>query len=276
MQKDVHFYMTYALSRKAGIGVAQAEIIAWADQFTDELTEAELYGIQTQSAVLGNWCDRQIQMSVIIPFHFVPWMQGENPWMVAPSGEIVTDLVREAVKSEDPYRMGIALHALQDSFSHQGFTGWREDCNSCYPWWYIQSVTPNIGHAEMWPIPDITNARWTDPRTGKNISNPQRVVWCAGACGVLLHLPQGSSLFPTVQITEFVCEPNYDERKQILRELANAPEMRYQDVKAKMLSDDEHLERFITAARQHLSAVLSGIKEKGQLGRAPEDCGGQL
>ena len=26
----------------------------------------------------------------------------------------------------DPYRLGIALHALQDSYSHQGFTGWDE------------------------------------------------------------------------------------------------------------------------------------------------------
>ena len=72
MQKDFHFYLTYVLSRKVGISVKDAEKIAWANQYTDDLTEADLHGIQTQSAILGNWADRQIQLSVLVPFHFIP------------------------------------------------------------------------------------------------------------------------------------------------------------------------------------------------------------
>jgi hypothetical protein len=42
MQKDIHFYLTYALAKKAGIDVEVAEKIAWANQHTDELTKAML------------------------------------------------------------------------------------------------------------------------------------------------------------------------------------------------------------------------------------------
>jgi len=58
MQKDVHFYLTYLLAVKVGVEDEEAEKIAWADQYTDDLTEADLYGIQTQSAILGNWTGR--------------------------------------------------------------------------------------------------------------------------------------------------------------------------------------------------------------------------
>jgi hypothetical protein len=53
MQKDVHFYVTYAVARKAGLPAKDAEVLAWADQFTDDLTAPDLHGIQTQSAMAG-------------------------------------------------------------------------------------------------------------------------------------------------------------------------------------------------------------------------------
>ena len=46
MQKDVHFYVTYALAKKAGLPAGDAEGLAWADQYTDDLTESDLHGIQ--------------------------------------------------------------------------------------------------------------------------------------------------------------------------------------------------------------------------------------
>ena len=81
MQKDVHFYVTYALARKAGLPAEGAEKLAWADQFTDDLTAPDLHGIQTQSAIAGNWADRQVQLSVLVPFHFVPGSDAGHPWM---------------------------------------------------------------------------------------------------------------------------------------------------------------------------------------------------
>lgn len=51
MQKDIHFYVTYVLARKLGLPAQGAEQIAWADQFTDDLTESDLHEIQTQSVI---------------------------------------------------------------------------------------------------------------------------------------------------------------------------------------------------------------------------------
>ncbi len=70
MQKDIHFYLTYALGRKLGMSPEEIETVAWADQFTDELTQPGLHGLQTQTSTLGNWAERQIQATVIMPFHF--------------------------------------------------------------------------------------------------------------------------------------------------------------------------------------------------------------
>ena len=161
MQKDFHFYLTYALARRVGIPARTAQEIAWADQYTDDLTEADLHGIQTQSAILGNWSDRQIQLSVLVPFHFIPGGDRRHPWMTTRNSLRAKHLVQNALS--DVFQLGIALHGLQDTFSHENFSGWQEDLNACYPWYYIGSnVIPNVGHAEMRAIPDIVNCVWTD------------------------------------------------------------------------------------------------------------------
>jgi hypothetical protein len=74
-------YVTYALAREAGLPAEDAEKLAWADQYTDDLTEPDLHGIQTQCATVGNWADRQVQLSVLVPFHFVPGADATHPWM---------------------------------------------------------------------------------------------------------------------------------------------------------------------------------------------------
>lgn len=131
MQKDVHFYLTYLLAKKLKITEEDTEIIAWANQFTDDLTETQLHAIRTQSSILGNWKDRQVQLSVLVPFHFIPGSDSENPWITLENNDRARKLVEQAQKNL--YQLGIALHGLQDTFSHHGFSGWQEDVNSCYP-----------------------------------------------------------------------------------------------------------------------------------------------
>lgn len=251
MQKDFHFYLTYALARKVGICAETAERIAWADQHTDEMTKADLHGIQTQSAVLGNWADRQIQLSVLVPFHFLP---GDNGWIVEPNSAQARELVKMA---KDPIRLGIALHTLQDTFSHQGFSGWQEKLNSCFPWWYIQSATPNIGHAEMGVVPDVVNYVWTDPRTGKAIDNKVRAESCAAE--TFRHLyqfagrPKGVH-WPTIaDELEPIFHLSYDDRKRELRRIGGNQTISY-----KNLNFDK--DDFIQAARQHLATVMNSLK----------------
>lgn len=255
MQKDIHFYTTYALARKAGVSKEDSLHIAWADQFTDDCTEAGLYGIQTQSRILGNWTDKQIQHTVLVPFHFVP---GDYTWVVRPFSKRIREITAQALNN--PFQLGIALHTLQDTFSHQGFTGWQEKENACYPFWYLQSTIPNIGHAEMGLLPDITNAKWTDPRTGKTIQNNARALLCAE--WTYKFLMGGGDVELTIwadlaiSLAQIFREKNYDNRKSALRRLAGEDDsFRYSALGHKWIGD------FVSAARKHLSLVMDSIKD---------------
>ena len=238
MQKDFHFYVTYALARSAGIKVQHAKEIAWADQYTDDLTDAELYGIQTQSEILGNWRHRQVQLSVLVPFHFIPGgtAQSEWPWMVTENNARATALVQAALTQEDGLKrlsLGIALHALQDTFSHQGFSGWEEDKNSCYPWYYVHSAIPNVGHAEMLVVPDVVDRKWVDARSNEEIKNPERALraaretfrWLANYARLAQPAAQWTNNRLDQKLRRIFAETNYDERKKQLRLLARNPRL---------------------------------------------------
>jgi hypothetical protein len=260
MQKDFHFYVTYALAVKAGIPEEDARLLACADQFTDRLTTADVYGIQTQCDMVDNWGDKQIQFTVLIPFHFLPGDDAEWAWKTTENSQRARKLVQAAVRSKDPVRLGIALHVLQDTFSHQGFSGWNEPGNSCYPWYYLKSSLPNVGHAEMMAIPDMVDRKWYDPRTNEEIKNWQRAGRAARA--TLLPLARfaegtsGTTLWQQLrdQLRAVFRTPDYDERKQLLRVLAGNPTLRYSEIEESFKAD--HSTRFAQAANNHLADAV--------------------
>lgn len=270
MQKDVHFYLTYALAQKAGISRNDAVKIAWADQYTDDLTEAELHGIQTQSAIIGNWSDRQIQRSVLVPFHFIPGDDAEHPWAVTESSCRAIALLNEAVA--DVFRVGIALHTYQDTFSHQGWTGWNEKFNACFPWYYIQSGIPEIGHAEMQAMPDIVTAVWTDPRNSQSIDNKKRVLRCAmktflqlqrflaASRQKLAFTIENAKFWPKIapDVKRWLEVESYDRRKETALQMVGAFR------KYRQISNDFreiYKQEFIRAASQHLSLAMELTKD---------------
>ena len=175
MQKDFHFYVTYGLALQAGVAPTIAQKIAWANQFTDELTSPELYGIQTQSSLTGDWWDRQIQLTVLVPFHFLPGKDTKWPWKTEENCARAKRLTAVALKSKDPFRLGIALHAHQDTFSHQGFSGWSEPGNATGKIW--MKWIPNVGHAERSTTPDIITEEWKDASQSRQpIKNRERAL----------------------------------------------------------------------------------------------------
>jgi hypothetical protein len=260
MQKDAHFYLTYALARKVGIADEAAERIAWADQFTDELTEGDIHGIQTQSALLGNWGYPQIQMSVLVPFHFVPGDDPGHLWKTTADSRNANALVDAAATSGNELRLGIALHACQDTFSHQGFSGWREELNSCYPWYAPISSLPNVGHAEMQATPDIISAVWTDPRTDQRIDNRARAMLAAAGTyrrleswhRPTLPLAKWEDLEPQLKRI-FDVDP-YDRRKDELARWSGAPQTTYSKLAIDLMAKAK--EEFIAAAAAHLAKAI--------------------
>lgn len=270
MQKDFHFYLTYALARKVGINAKTAEIIAWADQYTDDLTKPDIHEIQTQSAILGNWKDKQIQLSVLVPFHFIPG-DSEHFWMVTRNCSRARALVKIA---SNPFELGIALHVLQDTFSHENFSGWEERLNACQWFWYISNPTPNIGHADMGVTPDVINYIWTDPRSGKVIDNKKRALAAAKVtyqflcdfCGSKSPEKWGN-IAP--RLREIFKLTSYEQRKDELCKLV--PVKPYKPLTLEFqnrVKSYKHLtlefqgrykKDFITVARQHLSRVIESL-----------------
>ena len=122
----------------------------------------------------------------------------------------------------DIVQMGIALHVLQDTFSHQGFSGWNEKLNSCYPWYNPACVLPNVGHAELQAMPDIANYTWTDPRNGETILNQERVIEALKVTTEFLcqYNNKGLSYKKDVinsgidRMISILNKPEYDERKK--------------------------------------------------------------
>lgn len=226
--------------------------MAWSNQNVDEVKKARLHGIQTQAGLLGNWADRQIQRTVLVPFHYLPGDNLEKKWVVTPNSRMANRVIDDAGNF---FELGIALHSMQDSFSHQGFTGWLEKENACFPWWYLGNPQPPIGHAEMNVIPDVVSYEWTDPRTGIKIDNRRRALSCAKRTyEILCAFTEKENNWPELKVefqTLFAIR-SYDERKKTLLKLGSGK--RFSELNrsySKKYRDD-----FEKAAAHQLSIVI--------------------
>ena len=146
MQKDMHYYGTYAMARAAGLEVKDAKIIAYAAQYVDDSTcnDSEMHKdggmfeaiatAHTNSEAIGNAIsDQAEQRKVWVPFHFFPGNEGtslseklicrkDSPL----AREMVENHIRHAVAVKDEYGltlMGIMAHVYADTFAHFGFSG---------------------------------------------------------------------------------------------------------------------------------------------------------
>lgn len=267
MQKDVHYYLTYALALKSGLNENDSKLVAWADQYTDELMEPDVFEIQTQCGPLGDWYDVKTQYTVLIPFHFMPGDDYEWKWKTTENCTRANSLVKNAIKNNDLLQLGIALHTLQDTFSHQGFSGWREDNNSCYKWYNLSSISPNIGHAEMRYQPDDAAMIWVDPRdkSKKEIDNTERVIKAAKVtfkylCNFSDNL-QWKSIWKEISplLTASLKELNYDNRKKKFNTISGVKAPRYKKITGSMQRN--HKNEFTSAANYHFCEAMQLMKD---------------
>ncbi len=230
MQKDFHFYVTYVLARCAGFGPKEAGVVAYASQFTDDAVEEdplrfENGGFFQPVTTSHNYHSlrgalasptREAGYRVWIPFHFMPGGdersgKSEDPFYrrleVRPvklgDGSPLDRALRRMLEAGDrPYGLhllGIALHVLADTWSHQGFIGLTRPENEVEDmeiegerkgFWDVlkeelYDLIPNTGHAEALTIPDEPYRRWSyrDFR-GKpyQIDNVERSLSAAREC----------------------------------------------------------------------------------------------
>ena len=305
MEKDFHFYLIYALAKKAGLD--SSDLIAYASQFVDDNNEGQFslgkeevffpervkasrgyyYPIMTQS-LSPKSLDPYVQKYVYVPFHFLPGenhseIKGmRNPLSATPNSKNAQTILSRAMESNDPYRIGIALHTFADTWSHQNFSGLREEWNAVYPWYVFKSLVPNIGHAEAGHSPDVISETWTDYRlAAKKIENKQRAFEAVRVIySALRDKSQRGPSFAELErdLQSLIEEEGYDDRiKKISDLLADrhegsipsyskdswidaALDKKEGEVVMKDQFPETHWYRFHQATKAHLALVVDLLK----------------
>jgi hypothetical protein len=205
MEADFHYYTIYQLCRLAGFTKTDAQTIAYASQYVDDATESEpirpfkdQYFDPVRTAHYNleafTW---NVQKKIYMPFHFLPaairWQSPQDFLYLTQTAtgaktELTTRLVEDALLEKNRtfrlIRLGLALHAVADSFSHDGFSGRHHPENNVGKIWFNEKgkwrlqlfqthadlFVPRIGHLEAYKFPDqpFLNWRYQDGR-GKNI-----------------------------------------------------------------------------------------------------------
>lgn len=219
MKEDFHYYCIAVLARGAGFPPGDALTIAYASQYVDDATECEpisMDGVQfdpvrTAHAGLGAF-DWAVQKRVFIPFHFIPPKPVTLPsdtFVSAPGSEFAAGVVDEALKERKKTlrlcRIGVALHAYADTWSHQGFSGRKNhenDVEGIHLWekggwnhllWANIGLDamPWIGHIQAGGFPDLGHLRWkyTNDSTGEVVerSNTEEFLKASKAIYDKLH-----------------------------------------------------------------------------------------
>jgi hypothetical protein len=237
MEIGSHYYAVLALCRLLGLKKDIAYKIAYSSQFTDDAlikrvifrhtprgVKCHMFGrrrgldhVATCPKLTTTWgYHHRTMVNTLVPFHFVPGAKGtgfHQRIRTTPNSPLLRELVDEAVRSGDPYHLGIALHALGDAYAHRGFSGiisrgnrvrkfkidmstikgFRDRFLARYimnvTWIYsmtLAKIMPMYSHSRVGTVPDLSSAEWSYEfdssstsffskyRSSGPISNPER------------------------------------------------------------------------------------------------------
>lgn len=247
MQKDIHYYATFALAVKVGIDFVDAKAIAWANQFTDDCKSFEKYGFRTMVDIAWKSSDcfvPEVQRTVFVPFHFLPG--NREDLTVVCNSEISKMLLDNAIRYGDKFGLGIALHSFQDTYSHEKFTGTEDQRNAKHSW--IAGLIPNIGHADYGVDPDIVyDEHKIDHRTRTQIALEGTLNWLITFRGTCDPINMSD-------LDAFWKISNYETRKKWLFDWAGINQAhRYNSYSP----PNYYIRQFIDAAKKQQAFVLS-------------------
>lgn len=203
MDIEFHYYITFILCRKAGYSKDEAHTIAYSSQYTDDNKHHYYINYPDGGHFLNEISQTMditkpsLKRQKIYPlFHFVPGgteaeetccidCDQKKCFVTIPNSENAKVLLKDALNSQDLYRVGIAVHAYADTWSHQNFLGLKHDSNARN----LLKIIPNIGHADFHHQPDIIHNEWRDPRLGDEapiVNNDDRFM--EAAKHIFIHL----------------------------------------------------------------------------------------
>lgn len=169
MDKVFHFHVIQYLCLAANIPKEYAHTIAYASQFVDDNVQ-QFEVRNSNNGIYQNYISQtydirkpQKTLMRIYPcFHFVPGdsdvstarrSDGMRHLLITtPDSRVARKMLDLAFVSDNPMRIGIALHAYADTWAHQNFVGYYSPINSLEG--VFKKLTPNIGHADALTHPD--------------------------------------------------------------------------------------------------------------------------
>jgi uncharacterized protein DUF6765 len=197
MNLEFHYYLTGLIARRAGFSEEEAEIIAYASQFTDNNVSRYKIRNKNNEVIYQNYISQSSNILVprrklwrIYPiFHFIPGqhdrmennrIHGNMHWLnTTPDSQNANDLIDESFKADKElllYRIGIASHSYTDTWAHQNFVGSKDIFNHV-PGNFWRIIVPNFGHLDVCKKPDKVNYTWSDKRFHQHrINNNERIL----------------------------------------------------------------------------------------------------
>lgn len=196
MQEDFHFYTIYILCRCNGVSPENSKTVAYASQHTDDAKHEHTLDFENggrfqQVLSAHKFIHPEVfsldsQYRIYVPFHFIPGNQGgrfQERMVCRENSEIAQNIVRKAAdlkgKPFQLHRLGIALHMYADTWAHQDFSGLQTNLNDIeeidvlneekagiakiFTDFFrnvIESLIPQIGHAESATLPDEPYREW--------------------------------------------------------------------------------------------------------------------
>ena len=301
MQLDFHYYTIYTLSSAAGFSPEESEIIAYASEYVDDSIESEPINLQngqifdtTCTAYAGiksfNW---DIQKKIYMPFHYLPnLIRREHPeefsYTVKPSTEdqnllsnkLFNVAIKETHKNFRLIKIGIALHTIADTFSHQRFSGEYNKINRVsdiqyykYCWGkrftdsFFNFFYPPIGHQKVLLYPDYPYALWSYQDSNKNtiIRNNTTIFLCA--VGQLLKLLKQASHVETTKdigiipeiVNLFKCYDTLENRCSLWQQTFNIP--KYDPLKWRKMALEGNVE-WSRVSKEKRNKMLSAVTPK--------------
>lgn len=177
MDMEFHYYVNYLIALAAGFKTDDAFKIAYSAQYVDDNTWAYDISNDNGDAIYKNQISQTFDLTlpylnkIMTCFHFIPGdfdgysnrRDGKSHHLnTSPNSFRAKMVLRNALKSENPYLIGIASHAFCDTWAHQNFTGTFDEHNSIDG--FPQNLIPNIGHADAFDWPDQLDLEWFDWR----------------------------------------------------------------------------------------------------------------
>jgi hypothetical protein len=142
MDRDMHYYGTYALARAGGIAREPALRVATAAQYVDDSDEAAGAVVHPSGARFEHETtahhpsqldannDLDDQIRVWVPFHFMPGGEGKDfqqRLVCRKDSPVAREMVRHHLDHADrAYAvelLGMTAHVYADTFAHYGFSG---------------------------------------------------------------------------------------------------------------------------------------------------------